>query len=228
MKRFIPIILVLSILLSSCGAIADLGTPAETATPTISVEEIRETADAMVYDMLTQTAVAMPTNTPLPPTETPLPPTPTATFTLVPTVVQDITPTVEGAETAATPTTAAVVVPTNTQTTSSSAFPCQDKPLTSWDVPSVNMQVTNTVKDTTANVFLCIVTEYDAGYISIPAGSSASVPYGLYTATAWVTGETGGKSFNDTIFFEVKSSDGLKIVIENGRVYLRAGCWPGC
>ena len=226
MKRFVPIVLALSILLSSCGALGDLAAPAADATPTMSVEEIRATADALVYEMLTQTAIAMPTNTPVPPTETPLPPTPTATFTLVPTAVEDAAATPEGAVAAASPTTAVAVIPTNTAaSTSSSAFPCTEKPLTNWDVPSVSMEVVNTVGDTTGSVFLCIVTEDDAGYISIPAGGSAQVPYGLYTATAWVTGK---KSFNDTIFFDIKTSNALKIVIEDGRVFLRASCWPGC
>ena len=224
MKRFIPIILALSLLLSSCGALGDAAAPAAETTPTLSVEEIRATADSLVYEMLTQTAAAMPTNTPIPPTATPLPPTPTATFTMMPTAESDIAATPEGAVAVASPTVA--VVPTNTlASTSSSAFPCTEKPLTAWDVPSVTMKVSNNVPDTTASVFLCITTEFDAGYISIPAGGSASVPYGVYTATAWVTGK---KSFNDTIFFEVKTSDSLQIVIENGRVFLRAGCAPNC
>ena len=222
MKRFIPIFVMLSIVLSSCGAVGGLGTPAETATPTFSVEEIRATADSLVYEMLTQTAIAMPTNTPVPPTETPLPPTATLEPTAVPTQVE---PTADGSVAVASPTAAPAIVPTNTVASSSSAFPCTEKPLTAWDVPSVGMEVVNTVKDTTGSVFLCITTEVDAGYISIPAGGSASVPYGIYTATAWVSGKN---SFNDTIFFEIKTSNNVKLVIENGRVFLRGSCWPGC
>lgn len=217
MKRFIPIILVFSIFLSSCGALG--AAPAAEATPTLSAEEIRATANAMVYEMLTQTAIAMPSPT-VPPTETPLPPTATLEPTAVPTLAE---PTADGS--VATPTTAPAVIPTNTSAASSSTFPCTEKPLSTWEVPSVGMEVVNTVKDTTASVFLCITTTEDAGYISIPAGSSASVPYGLYTATAWVSGK---KSFNDTIFFEIKTANNFKLVIEDGHVYLRGSCWPGC
>jgi len=222
MKRFIPIILALSLFLSSCGALGDLGAPAETATPTISVEEIRATADVLVYEMLTQTAAAMPTNTPVPPTETPLPPT--ATATLVPTVVE---PTVDAANvTVAAPT--VVAIPTNTMVSSSSAtFPCTEKPLTAWDVPSVTMNVTNNVPDSTqAYVFFCITTsDGQAGYITINAGSAAQIPYGYITATAWVSGK---KTFNATTGFEVKTSNALQAVIENGQLYIRASCFPGC
>ena len=216
MKRFVPIILALSLFLSSCGALG-AAAPAET-TPTLSVEEIRATADILAYIMLTQTAAAMPTNTntPVPPTETPIP-EPTATATLIPAVVEDTSPTPEA-------TAIVEVVPTST-TASTSAFPCTEKPLTGWDGESVNIRVTNNVSGTTANVFLCIVTGDDAGYISIPAGGSAQVPYGYFTATAWVTGE---KNFNATIGFEVKTFDSLQIVIEDGRIYLRAGCYPNC
>jgi hypothetical protein len=223
MKRFIPIILALSLFISSCGALGDVAAPAADATQTMSVEEIRATADSLVYEMLTQTALAMPTDTPIPPTETPLPPTATMEPTAVPTLVE---PTVEGNLAAPSPTVAPAVVPTNTlASTSSSAFPCTEKPLTSWDGQSTTIKVTNNVPDTMASVFLCIVTETDAGYISIPAGASAQVPYGYVTATAWVTGK---KAFNDTIGFEVKTSDSLQFVIENGRLYLRASCAPRC
>ena len=222
MKRFIPIILMLSILLSSCGALGDLGAPAETATPTISVEEIRATADVLVYEMLTQTAAAMPTNTPVPPTETPLPPTATQTMTLVPTANVDDTL----AATEAVPTTA--VLPTSTTTSASSAtFPCTEKPLTSWDVGSATMSVTNNTPDSTqAYVFFCITTiDGQAGYVTIYNGSSAQIPFGDVTATAWVSGK---KNFNSTTYFQVKNSDGLRAVIENGQLYIRSSCYPGC
>ena len=88
------------------------------------------------------------------------------------------------------------------------------------------MKITNNVPGTTANVFLCIITaEGDAGYIAAPAGSTVQVPFGYFTATGWVSGE---KNFNATIGFEVKTSDALQIVIENGRIYLRGGCYPNC
>ena len=220
MKRFVPIILALSLFLSSCGALG-AAAPVADVTATISVEEIRATADAMVYSMLTETAAAMPTNTLVPPTETPLPPTVAPTATLEPTLVED-----SAAVTEAVPTVAAIATNTMVSSSSSSPYACTEKPLTSWDVPSITITVSNNVKGSTANVFLCIVTDNgQAGYISIPAGSSAQVPYGFVTATAWVTGDT---SFNDTIFFDVKTSEPRQLVIENGRVYYRGGCYPNC
>ncbi len=231
MKRFIPIILALSIFLSSCGgAVGDIASPlaaADEATPTMSVEEIRATADALVYEMLTQTALAMPTNTLVPPTETPLPPTATLEPTAEPAQVEPTTESVVVATEAVAAVPTVAVIPTNTMVTSSSStYACTEKPLTSWDVPSINVEVVNTVKDTTAYVFLCIVTQDgQAGYITIPAGSSMQVPYGTVTATAWVD---GAKSFNATIFFDVKTPDGRQLLIENGRLYYRGGCYPDC
>ena len=222
MKRFIPIILMLSILLSSCGALG-AAAPAADATATMSVEDIRATADVLVYEMLTQTAAAMPTNTSVPPTETPLPPTATIppTATLAPTLVEDTAAVTEAAPTAA-------VIPTNTMVTSSSStFPCTEKPLTSWDVGSATVHVTNNTPDSTqAYVFFCITTiDGQAGYITIYNGSSAQIPFGEVTATAWVSGK---KNFNSTTFFQVKNSDGLRAVIENGQLYIRSSCYPGC
>lgn len=223
MKHLIPTIIILSILLSGCGALG--GAPAADATATISPEEIRATADAMVYDMLTQTQAAMPP-TMVPPTNTPLPPPATPTITLVPTLsVLDGSPTVSAI---ATSTTAGLVIPTSTQSTSSSTYPCTEKPLTEWTGDSVQLSVANYVKDSTASVFLCITTPYgEAGYISVPVVnvSSVQVPYGIYTATAWVDGK---KDFNATTFFEIKNSGNVQIVIENDQIFFRAGCAPGC
>ncbi len=223
MKRLLPLILILTILLSGCGAL-NSATPAADATATISVEDIRATADAMVYAMLTQTQAAMPTNTPVPPTETPTL-VPTATITLVPTIAEDAATT---DDVAATPTTeAAAIIPTSTTaSTSSATFPCTEKPLTAWEVNSATVTVTNNVPNTQAYVFFCITTiDGQAGYITVNAGSSAQIPYGYVTATAWVSGK---KDFNATTGFEVKSPDSTQIVIEDGRIYYRAGCAPGC
>lgn len=222
MKKALPYIFILSLLLSACSALSGAA-PAD-ATATISPEDIRATADGLVYDMLTQTAAAMPSNTPLPPTETPLPP-PTATITLVPTLsVAGATPTAIGAP-ALSPT--AIVIPTSTRA-SASSFACTEQPLLNWTGDSVRLTVTNNVKDTTANVFLCITTPHgESGYINVPLvkSNSVEVPYGVYSATAWVDGK---KSFNAYVGFEVKSSGNIQLVIENGQLFLRGGCAPGC
>ncbi|OQY35832.1 MAG: hypothetical protein B6I38_01115 [Anaerolineaceae bacterium 4572_5.1] len=216
MKRLIPFILLFSFLLSACGAIETAPT-----TPTVSPEDIRATADAMVYDMLTQTQAALPTNTMIPPTNTPLPPA-TATITLIPTFgALDGSPTVSAI---ATFPTAALVVPT----TSSTGYACTKQPLTGWSSPSVQLSVTNNVKNSTANVFLCITTDQgEAGYINIPLvkSNSASVPYGCYSATAWVDGK---KDFNATTTFCIKSPGNVQLIINENRIDLQAGCAPNC
>ena len=216
MKRLLPFILILSILLSGCGAL-NPAAPAADATATISAEDIRATADAMVYGMLTQTAAAMPTNTPIPPTETPLP-EPTAT--MIPTLVQEV-PVVE-------PTAEIIAMPTSSTTTtySSATYPCTEKPLTGWTGESVDLKTTNNVKDSTASIYLCITTPYgEAGYMTVSAGNTVQIPYGTVFATAWVDGK---KDFNASVGFEVKNSATVQLVIEEGNLYFRLGCAPGC
>ena len=212
MKRLIPFILALSLLLSACGAIESAPT-----TPTISPEDIRATADVLVYDMLTQTQAAMPTNTPVPPTNTPLP-LPTATITLVPTQSNlGGTPTISAALTSPS---SVVVVPTNTSA-SSSVYACTEKPLTGWTGESAQITVSNYVSETTANVFLCIVTEdNEAGYINIPVvnTNSADVPMGCYSATAWVDGK---KDFNASTTFCINNAVNVDLVIEENRITYR-------
>ena len=221
MKRLIPFILILSIALSGCSALG-LDTVAVDATATISAEEIRATADVMVYDMLTQTQAAMPTNTMIPPTNTPLPAA-TATITLVPTLVIGDVATATGAVVAP-----AVVIPTNTKALSTSLYPCTEKPLLEWTGESVQLSVSNNVKNSTANVFLCITTPYgEAGYINVPVlkSNTVQVPYGVFTATAWVDGK---RDFNATTGFAIKSSANVQLVIEEGKLFFRSGCAPDC
>ncbi|MBT3187371.1 MAG: hypothetical protein HN736_10050 [Anaerolineae bacterium] len=220
MKYLIPFILIISILLSGCSALG-AAAPAADATATISAEDIRATADVMVYDMLTQTQAAMPpTNTPLPPTNPP----PTATIAIPTLSVLDGSPTVSAIGTIST----TVAIPTNTKT-SSGGFACTEQPLLEWTGDSVQLSVTNNVKNSTANVFLCITTPYgEAGYISVPLvkSNSVQIPYGIVSATAWVDGEK--KDFNAHVGFEVKNSSNIQLVIENGQIFFRAGCAPNC
>lgn len=61
---------------SACGTLDK--TVVVDVVPTLNYEEIRATADVMVYDMLTQTQAAMQTSTVVPPTSTIEPPTNTA------------------------------------------------------------------------------------------------------------------------------------------------------
>src|SRR5688572_15292045 len=72
LRKIIPIMAVLAILLTACGA---------QGTPTLSPEEVSGTAISMASTMVAQTQAAIPTNTPIPPTQT-ASPTPLPTFTL--------------------------------------------------------------------------------------------------------------------------------------------------
>ena len=88
LRKVLPILLALSVLLSACGA--------EPAPPTMSPADIEGTAVSAAMSMIAQTQAAIPTATPLPPTETPSP-TPLPTFTpeplAIPTLEQLILPT---------------------------------------------------------------------------------------------------------------------------------------
>ena len=218
MKHLIPLFLIFSYLLSACGA---LGAGKADATPTISAEDIRATADIMVYDMLTKTQAAMPpTNTLVPPTNTLLP---TAiSTTAVPTLALELDPLVT------TPSAVAINTTIPTSTAAQTVVSCADQPFTTWSAGSTKMAVDNNVKDTTANVFLCGESEIgEIGYISIPVlkSNSVMIPQGCYSATAWVSGK---KNFNDTITFCVLSDLSWKIVIEEGHIFLHGGCHPNC
>ena len=225
MKRFTPIFLVFPFLLGACGA---LGAPVVDATPTISSEEIRATADVMVYDMLTQTQAAIPTNTIVSPTNTPLPP-PTATLTIVPTLDAILaSPTISVNVATVAPSAIPLAAVANTLAPGRS---CMDQLLTGWTGESAQLSVSNNVKNTTANVFLCIITEADEiGYLNIPLvkSNSAAVPQGCYSATAWVSGEYGQNNFNATTTFCIKDAKSWELVIDKGSLTMYGGCYPNC
>jgi hypothetical protein len=70
-KKILPILLALSVLLTACGA---------QGTPTMSPADVEGTAVSAAWTMVAATQNAIPTITPLPPTEIPSP-TPLPTFT---------------------------------------------------------------------------------------------------------------------------------------------------
>ena len=228
MKYLIPLALLLGVLLSGCTIGTD-ATGAD-ATATISPEDIRATADVMVYDMLTKTQAAMPpTDTVAPPTIAPptLPaPTlsiPTTAATLAIGAVPPLLSTP-----IASPTFGVAAI--NTTAPPANVVSCMDSQLNEWSGGSFDLSVTNNVGETTANVFLCITTETDEiGFINIHVGEGGSgsktVPQGCYSATAWVDGK---RDFNDTVFFCANSGSTMQLVIENNRLFIRGGCAPDC
>jgi hypothetical protein len=70
-KKILPILLALSVLLTACGA---------KGTPTMAPADVEGTAVSSAWTMVAATQMAIPTVTPLPPTEIPSP-TPLPTFT---------------------------------------------------------------------------------------------------------------------------------------------------
>jgi len=82
MKKILPILLALTILLSAC-------TPQ--GTPTTAPADVQNTAVAAAWTMVALTQIAMPTATPLPPTETPAP-TSLPTFPPEPLVIPTLEP----------------------------------------------------------------------------------------------------------------------------------------
>lgn len=74
MKKIIPILVLLAVLLTACGP---------QGTPTLAPAEVEGTAVAAAWTMVAMTQLAIPTATPVPPTETPSP-TPLPTFTPLP------------------------------------------------------------------------------------------------------------------------------------------------
>lgn len=74
MKKLLPVVLALIVLLAACGPNAE---------PTIDAASVQASAVAMAFTMSAQTQAAQPTATPVPPTETPtLTPLPSPTFNL--------------------------------------------------------------------------------------------------------------------------------------------------
>jgi len=88
MKKVLPLILGLTVLLSACGS---------KATPTIDAASVNATAVARAFTMAAQTQAAMPTATAtLLPTETPTLPPPSPTFFTFPTLVATATTAASG------------------------------------------------------------------------------------------------------------------------------------
>ena len=87
--KFLPIIIVLALALSACGA-------QPPAIPTMSADDVQTTAVAAAFTMVAQTQAAIPTASPLPPTDIPTSttvPLPTNTAVGLPTIGLGVTAT---------------------------------------------------------------------------------------------------------------------------------------
>ena len=164
-QKFLITISILAILaLSACGG---------EATPEISAEDLAATSVAQAWAIITQTAAAMPTNTPVPPTFTPQP-----TNTAAPTLA--LLPTLPPA---------AVVVPTATAE-------CITIPVPEPKGTLLNVEIYNESQGS-ANVAFgmnfandkgeCFTYSFSLGRNNVYMGK---VLAGCYWGMAWIEGET--------------------------------------
>lgn len=156
--------LIVALVISACGG---------EATPTLSADEIAQTAVAEAWIVVTQTAAAMPTATPVPPTNTP---EPTATF--APTLA--ILPTLP-------PVTVAVL-------TTPTADVCNQVPVAEPQGALINVEFDNK-SEGQVNLAFGMNTPNDKGECftySFGLGKgdvyAAKVVSGCYWGYAWVTG----------------------------------------
>lgn len=169
--KFLPALLILSLMISACGA---------EPVPTISAADVQSTAVAAAFTVVAQTQAAIPTATPLPPTETPTA-TPQATNTQVPLPTLDVT------VTTAAPTTS------SGGSTSSGTDPCANRVL-SWSPkgkPTV-IRIANTTKaEVTLSLYLNETASHgECGYRSYVIGKNSDVVIsdlvqGCYNLWAW-------------------------------------------
>jgi hypothetical protein len=158
--HFLAGILVLSLLLSACGA---------PAAPTESLPDIQATAAAAAQTIVAETLTALPTPTSLPPSDTPAP-SPTNTPAPPPTIEPTATLTFT-----ATPQPAA-------------ADPC-NAPLTSWQGPSASLNITYeyTPQKKDDKVVVSIWVKSDRGECGYLYNLSSG-PVGQYTVIAYIDG----------------------------------------
>jgi hypothetical protein len=163
MKKVLPLILGLTVLLAACGP---------KATPTIDAASVQASAVAMAFTMAAQTQAAVPTATEtLVPTETPTLPPPSPTFAL--------------------PTFPALDQPTATKATSSNS-PCGHALPSDPTGSKFVLRIVNTTKAPVTGS-ICLYQDRgfgETGVIGVSltklADTILSVPQGCYSAYFWV------------------------------------------
>lgn len=168
--KFLPVILILVVILSACGA---------EPVPTMSPADVQSTAVAAAFTVVAQTEEAIPTATPLPPTETPTnTPLPTNTPVALPT--QEVTPTTAAAA---------------TTSSSSGTDPCANRVL-SWspEGQETTIRILNsTAAEVTVSLYLNETPgKGECGYRSYVLGKNSDVVItdlvqGCYNLWAWST-----------------------------------------
>lgn len=193
LKKILPILLALTILLTACGP---------EATPTMAPADVQNTAVAAAWTVVAMTQAAIPTATPLPPTETPSP-TPLPTFTAEPLTI---------------PTLAPVLPPTSTSAPADSNN-C-NKPLNVGEAGPTNpMRIEN---DTGGpiNLSLNLATnafgQCGALSYSVPKNGKQviNLPKGSWWAYAWITFPNGTSGTSEGSFqINPGDFDMLRIIV---------------
>ena len=203
MKRSIIVFgIILCFALTACGG---------QATPTVSPEDIRSTAQAAAFTVVAQTLAAIPTDTLLPPTAT-------ATSTPLPTDTPTFTPTLDPSL----PTATSTIAP---QTAAPTKQDDCNKILTGWKVPTIKFIVENeTQPKGTIVLSMYVVTDLgECGFVPV-YGSSFLGPEGYYSAGALVTGKKDLKVFGA---FRAKGGS-WSVVVRNDVIVAKGGCYPNC
>ena len=200
LKKILPILLALTILLTACGP---------EATPTMAPADVNNTAVAAAWTVVAMTQAAIPTATPLPPTETPSP-TPLPTFTAEPLNI---------------PTLAPVLLPTST---SAPADPNNcNKPLNVGEAGPTNpMRIENETGgpiNLSLNLAPNAFGQCGALSYSVPKNGKQviNIPKGSWWAYAWIT-YANGSSGTSSGSFEIRPGDYDLLRIVVGKEVIRA------
>ncbi|MEW6401436.1 MAG: hypothetical protein AB1649_06520 [Chloroflexota bacterium] len=195
LKRTIPVLLTLTVLLTACGP---------QATPTANPADVQGTAVAAAWTMVAETQAAIPTATPLPPTNTPSPTAlPTFTQVALPTSTFAALPTATQASQAADPNSCLVPLDLG------EAGPTV--PIRIENESGGTIRVSLTMYEKNAFGQCGAVGPYDLGK---NGKENISLPRGKWFAYAWVTYQNGSSGTSSGSFeLRIGDNDLLRLVV---------------
>lgn len=197
--KFLPILLILALITSACGA---------EPVPTLTAADVQSTAIAAAFTMVAQTQAAIPTSTPLPPTGTP-------TETPLPSNTPPPLPTQAG-------TAVSTVAAANNSNSNATVDPCSNRVL-SWSPRGREtiIRIWNTTRaQVTVSLYLNETASHgECGYRSYTLGRNDDVVItdlvqGCYNLWAWSTtnqvnvNASGGGCINNADKFTFEISEG--------------------
>jgi hypothetical protein len=197
--------MLLAMVISACGAQA-------AAEPTISADQIQQTAAAAASTIVAETQAAIPTNTPIPPTDTP-------TATPLPTETPLPAPTLD-----------ALAIPTFTTVPQSSgnSDPCSRHLNLNGAGPTHSTRIKNLTGGkiklaltlTSPNAF------GECGWHPSPPDSGViGLPSGNWYAYAWITLKNGKQTTVSTAFFvQPAQFDQQELCIRENKIIYGASC----